>query len=384
MIPSSLLKTLDLIAGAAILAHELAHLRRRDHWVFGWPLAAGLGWWCNPLYWWIRRRLEDEAELACDAWVVAILPRCRRTYAETLIDVCESFSQHRVLAPALGVGGRPGRFLERRLTMILRERVSCRASARGLMVLSCLALLAAPSWTRAQSQPDKGEGKSEATRAEQEQKREAEARVSKAQAVLEAVAKDLAKLQPGQDPGQADELIDVRRVEAEKQVKEAELRLAEAQLRLQKEIAEASQRLEAARRKLSAIGVKRKQLESKGDNAAAASARLADEVRVRLRGDVLTARPQQETAELKRAIEMLIKKQVELESSFKAHPLVAADDAAKLHKALGERLAETVRSNQNSTPADLERRMSQLEAKFDALLSELKSQRAETKLPLAK
>ena len=54
----------------AVLLHELAHLRRRDHWV-GWLLlAGGCVWWWHPLFWWVRRRLTQEAELACDAWVV--------------------------------------------------------------------------------------------------------------------------------------------------------------------------------------------------------------------------------------------------------------------------------------------------------------------------
>ena len=54
-------------AGGAI--HELAHVRRRDDWV-GWLLlAAGCVWWWHPLFWWVRRKLTQEAELACDAGV---------------------------------------------------------------------------------------------------------------------------------------------------------------------------------------------------------------------------------------------------------------------------------------------------------------------------
>jgi len=49
----------------------------------------------------------------------------------------------------LGVVG-AGPFFERRLTMILRDRVPCRISPVGLLSAGLLALLALPSWVRAQ------------------------------------------------------------------------------------------------------------------------------------------------------------------------------------------------------------------------------------------
>ena len=73
-----------------MLAHELAHLRRGDPWVARLLLVAGWLWWWNPLYWLARRRLDIEAELACDAWVVWALPDDRFVYAETLLDVSAS------------------------------------------------------------------------------------------------------------------------------------------------------------------------------------------------------------------------------------------------------------------------------------------------------
>src|SRR5262249_40376872 len=80
-----------------------------------------------PLYWLARARIDAEAELACDAWVVWALPGDRLAYAEALFDIGSRASRALAPAPALGVVG-PGRFLERRLTMILREQVPCRVS----------------------------------------------------------------------------------------------------------------------------------------------------------------------------------------------------------------------------------------------------------------
>src|SRR5262249_39647522 len=112
-------------------------------------LAAGLIWWWNPLYWLTRARLDAEAELACDAWVVWAQPKDRLAYAEVLFDICATLSLARPPAPALGVAG-SGRFFERRLTMILHDHVPCRPSPVSIMAACLLALFAMPSWSRAQ------------------------------------------------------------------------------------------------------------------------------------------------------------------------------------------------------------------------------------------
>jgi len=148
LLPTALVKTLPLERWRGILIHELAHLRRRDHWVSRLELVTGLIWWWNPFYWLTRTRLDAEAELACDAWVVWALPKDRLVYAEALFDICSSMSQAKLLAPVLGMVG-SGRFLERRLTMILHSCVPCRLSTLGL-VAACLLLIAAlPSWSAA-------------------------------------------------------------------------------------------------------------------------------------------------------------------------------------------------------------------------------------------
>ena len=146
LLPCRFVKSLEASRWRGILAHELAHLRRGDHWVGRLELAAGLIWWWNPLYWLTRSRLDAEAELACDAWVVWALPDDRLNYAEVLFQICSEFSQACSPAPALGITG-SGRFFERRLTMILRDRVSCGVSPLILLSAGLLALLALPSWT---------------------------------------------------------------------------------------------------------------------------------------------------------------------------------------------------------------------------------------------
>jgi beta-lactamase regulating signal transducer with metallopeptidase domain len=150
LLPESLVKTLPIDRWRGILTHELAHLRRGDHWVSRLELAAGFIWWWNPIYWLTRARLDAEAELACDAWVVSTLPDDRLVYAEVLFDICATLSLAKPVAPTLGITG-SGRFFEQRMTMILHDRIRCRVSPLALLGAALLTLLALPSWLLAKT-----------------------------------------------------------------------------------------------------------------------------------------------------------------------------------------------------------------------------------------
>jgi bla regulator protein BlaR1 len=144
--PRQLQDRLDEDGLKAVLVHELAHLRRRDHWVRWAEMLAACVWWWNPLFRLARRRIRQYAELACDAWVLAVLPKARRAYAEALLQVCEHVTRAAEPAPALGVGGDRDDF-QRRLTMIMRESVACRVPRKALLAVGALALLTIPGWS---------------------------------------------------------------------------------------------------------------------------------------------------------------------------------------------------------------------------------------------
>ena len=145
-VPAGLLESLGPDRWRGVLAHELAHLRRGDHWVGRLELVALLAWWWNPLYWIARRRVDFEAELACDAWALWAFPGDRIEYAESLVRIGCLPRPAGCPSPALGVAG-AGPSFERRLIMILRERVSPSASTPVLLAASLLAAIALPSWT---------------------------------------------------------------------------------------------------------------------------------------------------------------------------------------------------------------------------------------------
>lgn len=59
---------------AAVLAHEFAHIRRRDPLVAFLAQCAKCVLWFHPLAWWLDRKLSELAELACDAAALERMP----------------------------------------------------------------------------------------------------------------------------------------------------------------------------------------------------------------------------------------------------------------------------------------------------------------------
>lgn len=148
--PARLLGALPEARTRAVVAHELAHLRRGDLWSGVVELVAGVVWWWYPGWHLVRRRMKDAAERACDAAVVRRFPEARRAYAEALLDVAAhgAAGAHPVLA--LGVDG-PGP-LRRRLREILgpTARPPSR-TARVAVLLTALVIL--PAWATALPRP---------------------------------------------------------------------------------------------------------------------------------------------------------------------------------------------------------------------------------------
>ena len=68
----------------AALAHELAHIARRDGWIMAAALLNTAVYWFHPVAWLIRRRLRTLAEMACDDQAVRG-GRDPERYAEALL-----------------------------------------------------------------------------------------------------------------------------------------------------------------------------------------------------------------------------------------------------------------------------------------------------------
>jgi beta-lactamase regulating signal transducer with metallopeptidase domain len=132
ILPGGLLPLLDASQREAVLAHELAHLRRGDPWVRWLELiACGIYWW-YPLLGWFRRMLRESEEECCDMWVVAALDG-RRAYATALVETAAYLNGPiPVCSPALASGAGPVKNLQRRVTMIMRATWPARLTRLGL------------------------------------------------------------------------------------------------------------------------------------------------------------------------------------------------------------------------------------------------------------
>jgi TonB family protein len=96
ILPTALLDRLGADGIDTLLAHELAHLSRRDHWVRHIELAALALFWWNPIAWWAALRLRRAQELCCDDRVAELLPGKRRAYADTLVETARFLSGRRL------------------------------------------------------------------------------------------------------------------------------------------------------------------------------------------------------------------------------------------------------------------------------------------------
>jgi beta-lactamase regulating signal transducer with metallopeptidase domain len=152
LVPAGLLGQVCDLQLDTLLLHELAHLRRRDHWVRGLEfLAMGLYWW-NPVVWWARHELREAEEQCCDAWVVSVLSGSRRAYAEALVEALDFLSQAPPAAPLLASGIGHVSDLKRRLTMILSGTTPRALTWRGVLTVLGVGVLLPllPAWVRAQ------------------------------------------------------------------------------------------------------------------------------------------------------------------------------------------------------------------------------------------
>jgi beta-lactamase regulating signal transducer with metallopeptidase domain len=105
-----------------VIAHEMAHIKRRDHWVRWLEWFAVNSLWWNPVTWWARSQLRISEEIACDNLVIESIEPERRRYANALLNVAELMTSPVVRPPAVVSGLNSGGDLERRLMMIIAEK----------------------------------------------------------------------------------------------------------------------------------------------------------------------------------------------------------------------------------------------------------------------
>ncbi len=140
LLPKELLARLNDDAAETLILHELAHMRRGDHWVRVLELLCqGVYWW-HPLVWWGRKQLRIVEEECCDAFVVE---QCQGggVYARALVETVDFLSARPKALPPAASGMGNLEFLKRRLTMIMQGGVSARLAGLPKFLLLTAAVV---------------------------------------------------------------------------------------------------------------------------------------------------------------------------------------------------------------------------------------------------
>jgi beta-lactamase regulating signal transducer with metallopeptidase domain len=143
LLPQSLLRTLTVEQRSMVLAHELAHIRRHDHWVRWLEALVQSVYWCFPPVRWIRHRLHAAQEECCDAWVIANFPGRQAEYCDALLAAASGMAAVRpslILASEFGRGStlklRVEAVLHQSLPRPLTNRGRSTCLATGLLLLA--------------------------------------------------------------------------------------------------------------------------------------------------------------------------------------------------------------------------------------------------------
>ncbi len=171
--PAHLSARLDDEHVEAILAHELAHVRRHDNLTAVLHMLVEAAFWFHPLVWWMERQIVKEREQACDEAVVALAaegqlgeghvadshvaksqsgdagaftPIDRQTYAEIYAEALLQTCRFCIESPLACVAGVTGADLRRRVADIVTGRALLRMSwpKKLLLAAAAVSVIAAP------------------------------------------------------------------------------------------------------------------------------------------------------------------------------------------------------------------------------------------------
>ena len=144
LLPVSMLTAMPLDQVEAILAHELAHIRRHDYLVLILQTAAETLFFYHPAVWFVSRCMTIEREYCCDTMATDLIGN-DLAYASALA----SLAQTRSAKGAHALGANDGRLVDRIRRIVDRNqgvgssRRSFSGWGAGLVLFGCVVLLAA-------------------------------------------------------------------------------------------------------------------------------------------------------------------------------------------------------------------------------------------------
>lgn len=147
LLPPALLTGLSASQIEAILAHEIAHIRRHDYMVNLVQMAAETLFFYHPAVWWASRRIRAERELCCDDVAVRTSGN-PQDYAQALAAV----ARHAVSVAAIGAAGPSLPQRVRRLLAAPAEAPRFGAGSLAATLAVVAAFVGTAAWVQANAQ----------------------------------------------------------------------------------------------------------------------------------------------------------------------------------------------------------------------------------------
>ena len=113
-----------------VIAHELCHIRRHDNLTAAIHMVVETVFWFHPLVWWIRTRLVEERERACDEDVLRQADP--HVYAEGILNVCKFYLD----SPLVCASGVTGADLKKRIEKIMTSQITHSLDWRRKLLLA--------------------------------------------------------------------------------------------------------------------------------------------------------------------------------------------------------------------------------------------------------
>ena len=118
LLPLSTISGMTIAQVDAIIAHELAHIRRHDYLVNAFQQLAEILLFFHPAVWWISSQIRREREHCCDDLAVLVCGDVM-TYASALLNL----EEQRGVAPRLALAATHGSLAERVRRLIGRSEL---------------------------------------------------------------------------------------------------------------------------------------------------------------------------------------------------------------------------------------------------------------------
>lgn len=162
ILPAAVLTQMTPAQIEAVLAHELAHIRRFDPWLMIFQRSAETVLFFHPMLWLISRLASIEREHACDDLALKAGAQPSH-YAEAILHILKCQAQGHARRPsfaaaALSMAQSPAKALEHRLARLFGQRIPnplrlTRKGLIGIALVGIVGLTALITTTRAQA-PD--------------------------------------------------------------------------------------------------------------------------------------------------------------------------------------------------------------------------------------